>query len=106
MVLQLWGIPQSIIDSDDDDTLLGFVLEQLIDPAVFGSKVQELYNSKEEDLDMLLFKDGRIYERYSAPLIMSDSSIGRVWSFRNITKQKLTEQEIKKRKMRTLLRMN
>ena len=94
---QLWGIPQHIIDSGDDNALIDFVLEQLIDPAAFVSKVQALYNSKDVDLDILHFKDGRIFERYSAPLVLSDTSIGRVWSFRDITKQRLAEKEIIKR---------
>jgi len=68
----------------------------LNDPEEFISKVKRLYNSKEEDLDLLHFKDGRIFERYSTPLIKDDSSIGRVWSFRDITERKRAEVEIKK----------
>src|ERR1035437_5745052 len=88
---QLWHIPQSLIDSGDDNALLGFILDQLVNPEDFISKVKKLYNSTDEDLDMLLFKDGRIFERYSAPLIMTDAQLGRVWSFRDITRQKQAE---------------
>jgi PAS domain S-box-containing protein len=96
---QLWNIPQSLIDLGADKALLDFVLEQLIDPEEFMSKVKKLYNSKEEDLDLLHFKDGRIFERYSAPLIMNDSSIGRVWSFRDITDRKLAEEELRNQQL-------
>src|ERR1035437_830586 len=88
---QLWHIPQSLIDSGDDNALLDFILDQLVNPEDFISKVKKLYNSTDEDSDMLLFKDGRIFERYSAPLIMTDAQLGRVWSFRDITRQKQAE---------------
>ena len=82
---ELWRIPQFLVNSEDDNALLNFVLDQLIDPEEFISKVKKLYNSTDEDLDQLHFKDGRIFERFSKPLLMNDSSIGRVWSFRDIT---------------------
>jgi PAS domain S-box-containing protein len=88
---QLWHIPQSVIDSNDDNTLLDFIFDQLVNPEAFISKVKKLYNSTDEDLDMVLFKDGRIFERYSAPFIIADAPPGRVWSFRDITWQKKTE---------------
>jgi len=91
---ELWKIPPAVLNSGVDATLLNFVLEQLIDPMQFLNKVQQLYNSKDEDTDTLHFKDGRIFERYSAPLILDDKIIGRVWSFRNITEHKRAEAEI------------
>jgi len=84
---ELWHIPQTLIDAADDNALLNFVLDQLVDKEQFISKVRELYNSTQEDMDILEFKDGRIFERFSKPLLMSDSSIGRVWSFRDITER-------------------
>ncbi len=94
---ELWSIPQEIIDSGDDNILLKYVKEQLTNPDEFISKIQRLHNSTEEDLDQLKFKNGRVFERFSAPLEMPDGTIGRVWSFRDITERIRAEQEIKKR---------
>ncbi len=55
---QLWRIPQSIIDSGDDNTLLDSILGQLIDPDKFISKVKMLYNSSDEDLDKFILRTG------------------------------------------------
>ena len=102
---ELWRIPQELIDSGDNDILLNFVLNQLVNPDEFISKVQKLYNSTDEDLDHLHFLDGRVFERFSAPLDIPNSTIGRVWSFRDITERIRTEEEIK-RKNEDLLRIN
>lgn len=81
----LWRIPQTLMDTGDDQQLLNFALQQLSEPDAFLKKVQALYGSPEEDMDTLFFKDGRIFERYSSPLIKDGGLIGRVWSFRDVT---------------------
>jgi len=91
---ELWNIPQSMITSGDDETLLNFVLDQLQDPDAFVKKVRSLYGTTESDMERLIFKDGRIFERNSAPLIQEGSNIGRVWSFRDITVKRKMEEDI------------
>lgn len=53
--------------------------------------MRELYASPDEDLDTLRFKDGRVFERFSRPLLESGAVAGRVWSFRDITEHKRAE---------------
>src|SRR5208283_509186 len=74
--------------------MLSHVLNQLVDPEGFLSNVQLLYGSIEEDKDTLRFKDGRTFERYSASIVLNGDTIGRVWSFRDITERKQTERQI------------
>jgi two-component system, cell cycle sensor histidine kinase and response regulator CckA len=87
----LWRIPQSLMEGGEDKALLDFVLNQLSDPDAFLKKVQALYKSDAVDWDTLAFKDGRVFERYSSPMIMGGAVIGRVWSFRDITERKRAE---------------
>jgi len=93
---ELWHIPDKLAASKDDNDLLEYVLDQLVDPESFVREVQRLYNHpKEESSDTLLFKDGRVFERYSIPQVIKDEVVGRVWNFRDVTQNKKYENELK-----------
>ncbi|MGA2151073.1 MAG: ATP-binding protein, partial [Geobacteraceae bacterium] len=94
---EMWQLPDNIIASRDDRRALAFVLDQLNDPKAFIDKVEDLYVSPDaESFDVLEFKDGRVFERYSKAQKIEDKSVGRVWSFRDITSQKKLEAELLK----------
>ena len=94
--VQMWHIPKSIMASQDDDRALAFVLDQLKDPEGFLAKVKELYSQPEaESFDLLEFKDGRVFERYSQSQRIGEQSVGRVWGFRDVTERWRAEEALK-----------
>jgi PAS domain S-box-containing protein len=92
----IWRIPEDLIASRIDEPVLQHVAEQLADPEAFLSRAKYLYDHKgEKSFDELLLKDGRILERFSAPMLGEKREyFGRVWFFHDITKRKLVEKEI------------
>jgi PAS domain S-box-containing protein len=92
---ELWRIPKDLMEQKNDAKLLDHVLEQLQDPEFFIGKVNTLYASMDEDFDILYFKDGRVFERFSRPLIQDERLAGRVWCFRDVTRQKRAEESLK-----------
>jgi len=87
--LQMWQIPEEIISQGDDKILLNYILDQLIDPNGFISTVSEMYEKTDaESLDLLYFRDGRIFERLTKPLHLEGETKGRIWSFRDITENR------------------
>ena len=84
--VEMWHIPDDILASGDDNTLLNSVLGHLADPDEFLLKVTELYNSPDmSTFDYIQFKDGHIFERISKPMYIDGKPEGRVWSFLDIT---------------------
>lgn len=93
----LWRIPSADVESGDDSRLLKGVVEQLADPAQFMDKVKELYaHPDQSSFDTLRFKDGRVFERHSQPQRLGHSTVGRVWSFRDVTERETAQAEIKR----------
>ncbi|MBI5267679.1 MAG: response regulator [candidate division Zixibacteria bacterium] len=90
--LQMWRIPENAVASRNDKQMLEFVLDQLVDPRAFLTRITELYDSSDESLDTLEFKDGRVFERFSCPLIKDGEVAGRLWSFRDVTQRRQAEQ--------------
>lgn len=86
--LTLWRVPRWLVRTGDDPALLSFVADQLEDPEAFLQAVRDLYASPDQDAsDLLRFKDGRVFDRYSMPQLVAGDVVGRVWSFRDVTER-------------------
>ena len=86
--VEMWHVPGELLAAGDDHQVLQHVVSQLMHPTRFIAKVEELYADPEAtSVDVLEFKDGRVFERYSQPQRIGGSSVGRVWSFRDVTER-------------------
>lgn len=98
--LDLWNVPEELINLKERDPVLPYVVQQVADPDQFLARVVELYaHPEEKSFDLLELLDGRVFERYSQPQKIGGESVGRVWSFRDITERKRSEEELLKRNM-------
>jgi len=92
---ELWQLPEEILTTGDDETAIAFVVSQVADPEAFVAKIRDLYADPEsESQDVIEFRDGRTFERFSTPQRVGGTVVGRVWSFRDITERKRLEREL------------
>jgi diguanylate cyclase (GGDEF)-like protein len=82
---KVWNIPDALMRSGDEEALLNFVTDKLVDPVQFVREVERLYRSFENSEDELLFKDGKIVSRRSVPLSEHGQAQGRIWIFTDVT---------------------
>ncbi len=101
--MEMWQIPEELITSGDREGLLKYVTSQLKDPAASVARVRWLYADADASSDdILLFQDGRVFERHSEPQRMRGRNMGRVWSYRDATERYRAEEALSRE--RTLLR--
>lgn len=87
----LWRIPRAVIDAGNDTGMQDLILGQVSDPGAFLAKARMLEGTDRTDTDTLLCRDGRTFERFSAPLLQDGILRGRIWSFRDITGRRQAE---------------
>ena len=102
---ELWRVPEERIRTRNEGELMEYMQDQVADPESFLVTARRLYASDEESDDILHFKDGRVFERYSRPIDINERR-GRLWSFRDVTDLHLALQakEGERIQLRTLIR--
>ncbi len=96
--VELWQIPQSVIETGDEKHLLASMVDKFTNLGEFINEVENLSNDPEKSIrDEIDLGDGRTFERYCAPVSSSKGEyFGRVWYFRDITERKQAEQSLKR----------
>lgn len=95
---EMWGVPQHLLTEGLDQTVLRVVLSQLVDPDAFLGRVNHLYAHPDEPgRDELVFRDGRRFDRYTAPVTGGPGArpVGRAWFFRDVTEQRQVEDALR-----------
>lgn len=99
--LELWDTSQEVFEEMNEEERISFFVCQLKAPDAFLEGVKYLKkNPAETRTDLLYFKDGRIYERFSKTIYWQNEPLGRVWSFRDITRSKLAKIRLKESELR------
>jgi len=90
---ELMSLPKSLRGTHDDKKVLSFVTPKFENPKQFLARVKYLYaHPRENGTDVVQFKDGRVFERYTSALqIGPDKVLGRIWYFHEITEHKKYE---------------
>lgn len=85
--VELWRIPDEVVATRRDEAALAAVRDQIVDPEPFLDRVAYFYEHPlEASHDELRLRDGRVIERYGAPIVDAGGAArGRVWFFRDVS---------------------
>lgn len=91
---QLWDIPEELVQQPDNERLLEHIGSKLEDPPAFLEKLQAPGLIREQSLDVLQLKKGKVLEIHSMPLIREGTGTVQIWSFRDITVHKKAQENL------------
>ncbi|RYF07908.1 MAG: bifunctional diguanylate cyclase/phosphodiesterase [Comamonadaceae bacterium] len=84
----LWSMPHGLLVQRDDDAIHAFMAEQVAHPASYKARLASIAQEPlQETTDVFLLRDGTAVERRSVPQLLHGRPAGRVYSFRDITRQ-------------------
>ena len=95
--LEIWEVPEAVMEAGDGAAALEAVRRQLDDPDAFMDRVADLYDhlDQEEQGYRFRMRDGRVFERYSRGLRDDqDRYWGRIWFYRDVTEHEQMTEEL------------
>jgi PAS domain S-box-containing protein len=94
--LAIWPVERELVEQRVHGEVLKRIATLFADPQRFVARVEEIYaTSPPETFDVLELADGRTVERYTKTQIVEGREVGRVWSFRDVTARKRTEEALR-----------
>jgi len=92
-VIEMWNPPADVIDSGSVEAWLAWVPTQCVHPDAVKANYEAAVASDGEHRSVTHLKDGRVFERYSRPQRVDGRTVGRVFSFRDVTARLRAEEE-------------
>ncbi|HVI09934.1 MAG TPA: PAS domain S-box protein [Candidatus Binatia bacterium] len=96
--LEMFRVGPAAIAANEDRPLLEHVASLIKDRETFLAQISHLYSHPTEiSRDEIELNDGRVVDRYSAPVVDRDRKYyGRIWNFRDITERKRNEEKLRR----------
>lgn len=92
---KLFDIPKSVIDYGDEKIVQEFIMERIKRPQEYSERIDEMHQLIEESNQQTIYlKNGKIIDCVSQPHCMETNTIGRVFSFRDVSERAFMEKKL------------
>jgi diguanylate cyclase (GGDEF)-like protein/PAS domain S-box-containing protein len=83
-----WVLPQGLVTHRDDSAVYGWMAQQITDPEQYAARLAVIGRAPLlEATDILVLRSGTVLERVTLPQYARGRPIGRVYSFRDISRR-------------------
>ena len=95
-LVQLWGLPRNLLVERDDAAVYAFMQSQVCDAAFFLDRMAALQREPaQESTDIVTLTSGVVLEMRTVPQFSQGRPVGRVFSYRDITRQTETQASLR-----------
>ncbi|PQJ96023.1 sensor domain-containing protein [Chromatium okenii] len=92
---EMWNLPNNLLTERDDVGVYGWMARSVIDASAYAGRMTAIScDPLLEASDVLMLRCGQVLERVTLPQYARGSPIGRVYSFRNITRRLADEKRL------------
>ena len=92
---QLWGMPDALLDPRDDAKVHDWMRRSVLDPEAYQRRLTAIQDAALlSSTEQIRLHAGQVLERVSRPLWQRGRPAGRVYSFRDLTRQLAADQRI------------
>lgn len=85
---ELWDVPESLLAQPDGTLVQQWMLQRMSEPVVYSHRLSAIETSAQaSSTDVISITGGRVLERVSRPQLSRGQTIGRVYSFRDISER-------------------
>ena len=93
---QLWNLPRQFLVERDDAAVYAFMADQVSDPRFYAERLAAIDREPmQESTDIVELRNGVVLEMRTVPQFSQGRAVGRVYSFRDITRQTETQASLR-----------
>ncbi|OCL26111.1 hypothetical protein U472_08835 [Orenia metallireducens] len=93
--VEMVNFPEELWEENNALKLVNYIKKELVNPDKFIAVFRRVNKSFTKDITYLNFKDDRVWEMISYPLIIDEELQGEVWNFRDISKFERLKSDLK-----------
>ncbi|KTD21600.1 EAL domain-containing protein [Legionella londiniensis] len=92
---EMLGLPKSLLESGEESLFHEYLTCKMVEPDSYITNLDKLHKHKEISNRLVIkLNEGKIFECCSQPHRLMDKTVGRVWSFRDITERAFLEKKL------------